>query len=130
MKGKEQEVFDKALEKDLKKSASEVAKEMEDNGMLQNLDNPLGAEGDDIPKEGYKLNRQERKKRLKHFTKLLKENEVDRKNMLEEGESDGDSAAKLENRQARLQAWFIRRVNLERKIASLSDKDTVYGKQD
>ena len=59
MKGKEQKVFDKALEADLKKSASESAKEMEDNGMLQNLDNPLAVDGDDIPKEGYKLNRSE-----------------------------------------------------------------------
>ncbi len=130
MKGKEQEVFDKALEKDLKKSASEVAKEMEDNGMLQNLDNPLGVDGDNIPNEGYKLNRRERKKRLKHFTGLLEENEVERLKMLKEEDNESDSAAKLENRQARLQAWFIRRVNLERKIAALSDKDTVYGKQD
>ena len=130
MKGKEQKVFDKALEADLKKSASESAKEMEDNGMLQNLDNPLAVDGDDIPKEGYKLNRSERKKRLKHFTSLLKENEDDRQKMLAEGDGEDDSEAKLANRQARLQAWFVRRVNLERKIASLSNKDTVYGKQD
>lgn len=61
---------------------------------------------------------------------MLKENEDDRQKMLAEGDGEDDSEAKLANRQARLQAWFIRRVNLERKIASLSNKDTVYGKQD
>tara|TARA_R110002020_G_scaffold72885_2_gene187203 strand:+ start:299 stop:691 length:393 start_codon:yes stop_codon:yes gene_type:complete len=129
MISKEEIAFTDQMKKELSNSSEKAAEEMESSGLLSNLDNPLSLDPKDVPKEGYKLNRKERKRRIKHFMVFLKENEKQREEMIKEdaNANSNESVAKLENRQARLQAWFVRRVNLERKIANLRDKDHIYG---
>jgi len=120
---------DKLEEDILRQRAIESREELEAEGALEQLNNPLGVEKENLPEGGYKLSRSERKSRLKFFKKLLTENETERLAMLEEdsGVEEDETPEKLHNRQARLQSWFVRRVNLERKIAQCSNPDHLYG---